>query len=587
MKFFSISRIFGTAKAHRVMSALALALLICGGYWLYGSLVSGENETRYVLGEASRGTIVASVSASGQVAASDETVVKAKVSGEIVSVSAKAGQRVSRGQVLAHVESSAAERAVRDALLAVEEARLSLERSTLKAPIDYKRLQEDVARAKRDLEDTYEDSYTALSDAFTKLPDIVAGADSILYDKDIEQNVQNVSAYENLFVSSDDDRRTVHSYAAAAEADYKAARNAYAKSAAAYKDLSRASGSEVLERALSDAQDMAALLAKAVVGELNLVDTVIGILERRDRTIDPDITTAQEDARSHVTSANSVLSSLTAAEKAIETAKDALTDAEHELELASVGNPTGDDPFDLKLLENALRQKEADLENAKAALADHAIRAPFSGILASFDVRRGDSVANGGSVGTLISDQKIAELSLNEVDVARVEIGDKATLTFDAVEDLTLTGRVAEISAVGTVSQGVVSYTVKIGFDAQDSRIKPGMTVNASIQTAVAQDVLAVPASAVKTQGGRSYVYTFDPPLGKAGGPEGVASSAAPQQIEVETGISDDTSIEVLSGLAEGQQIIVRVVSGTANTSANTPSNPRNFGGPPGAIIRF
>ena len=65
-------------------------------------------------------------------------------------------------------------------------------------------------------------------------------------------------------------------------------------------------------------------------------------------------------------------------------------------------------------------------------------------------------------------------------DFLTIKVGDKATLTFDAVTDLSISGQVAEIDTVGTVSQGVVSYALKIAFDTQDTRVKPGMTVSAA-----------------------------------------------------------------------------------------------------------
>ena len=244
-------------------------------------------------------------------------------------------------------------------------------------------------------------------------------------------------------------------------------------------------------------------------------------------------------------------------------------------------------------MQNTLKQKQAALADARLALADTQVRAPFGGTLASFTAKRGDSVSNGATVGTMISEQKIAQLSLNEVDVAHVQIGDKATLTFDAIEDLTLTGKVAEIDSIGTVSQNVVSYKVKIGFDTQDARVKPGMTVNASIQIDTKQDVLVVPSSAVKTQNGVSYVQSFEPELSATSGPQGVTSDATPRQIRVEIGISDDTNVEIVSGLNEGQQIIVRTITGTATSNTIPTQNTGGqrgggFSGPPGgAVIRF
>jgi multidrug efflux pump subunit AcrA (membrane-fusion protein) len=107
------------------------------------------------------------------------------------------------------------------------------------------------------------------------------------------------------------------------------------------------------------------------------------------------------------------------------------------------------------------------------------------------------------------------------------------------------------------------------------------MTVNASIQTDIAQDVLVVPSSAVKTQNGASYVQMFEPALEETGGSQGAASKTPPTQVEVQTGISDDTNIEITSGLTEGQQIVVRTSSGTAaaTSAARTGATNTSRGG--------
>src|SRR6185437_11334418 len=87
-----------------------------------------------------------------------------------------------------------------------------------------------------------------------------------------------------------------------------------------------------------------------------------------------------------------------------------------------------------------------------------------------------------------------------------VKAGQKAELTFDAIEGLTLSGTVAEVDSVGTVSQGVVTYDVKISFDKQDPRVRPGMTVDAAITADSKENALIVPSSAVETAAGRSFV---------------------------------------------------------------------------------
>ncbi|HAS95772.1 TPA: hypothetical protein DCS99_05135 [Candidatus Wolfebacteria bacterium] len=192
--------------------------------------------------------------------------------------------------------------------------------------------------------------------------------------------------------------------------------------------------------------------------------------------------------------------------------------------------------------------------------------------MATLTVKRSDTLSSGTSIATLITKQKIAEISLNEVDVAKVKVGQKTTLNFDAVEELSISGSVAEIDTVGTVSQGVVTYTVKIGFDTQDDRIKPGMSVSASIIIDMKQDVLTVPNSAIKTQGELSYVEIFEVPLENATGTQEVIASATPIRRPVTIGIANDTTTEIVSGLKEGDQIITRTITTTSATTQTAPS---------------
>jgi multidrug efflux pump subunit AcrA (membrane-fusion protein) len=115
------------------------------------------------------------------------------------------------------------------------------------------------------------------------------------------------------------------------------------------------------------------------------------------------------------------------------------------------------------------------------------------------------------------------------------------------------------------------------------------MTVNASIITDAKTDVLSVPASAVKTQNGASYVMAFNPALQDTGAP--VVTKVAPTRIPVEIGITDDTNVEITSGLTEGQQIVVRSQTSSTNTTTSrttTTNRAGGFGGPGGgAAIRL
>ena len=245
------------------------------------------------------------------------------------------------------------------------------------------------------------------------------------------------------------------------------------------------------------------------------------------------------------------------------------------------------DKLDIQSQEITIRQRQNALYNASEALKDYSVRAPFSGVIAASDIKKGDAISGSTVVATLITKQKIAEISLNEVDVAKVKVGQKATLTFDAAEGLSITGSVVEIDMVGTVSQGVVTYNIKINFDAEDERIKPGMSVSASIVTDIKQDILTVPNSAIKTQGETSYVEILDQPGAETAGVQGVTSLTLPEQQQVEVGLSNDTLTEIISGLAEGEKVIIRTITpGNATTiNSSNQKTPSLFGGGTGGGI--
>ena len=206
-------------------------------------------------------------------------------------------------------------------------------------------------------------------------------------------------------------------------------------------------------------------------------------------------------------------------------------------------------------------------------MADYYVTAPFSGTIASVSVAVGDTAS--GTIASLITNQEVATLSMNEVDVAKIKLGEKATVSFDAISDLTMTGTVAQIDTVGTVTSGVVTYTVKIAFDTENDLVKPGMSVSAAIITDSETDALIVPSNAIKTQGTTKYVQMFATPLATpATGSKGTPSKTAPNKITVTVGISDDTNTQIISGLKEGDQIVSSTI--TSSTSSKTTTTTKS-----------
>lgn len=573
------------ARTHKVPASFAGIVLFFGAYYAYGALFVSSAETRYVLANVGRGTVIASVSAGGQVSASNQLEIQPKASGEIISVNVSPGQKVSAGAVIAVIDSTSAQKAVRDAQANLESAKISYQK--LVQPADALSLlqaQNALIDAQSALVKAYDDSFTDISSTFLDLPTIVTAADEIIMDDTLNPRNQANNGYYRDFVRADDSANYLKTttFVDRAVSDYRAARTAYDATILLYKNTLRTASPDEILALLDQTNDATKAVAQALLSEQNLLDFLSDYGSTHSKPLPALALTYKTNLRTYIGQTNGHLVDLSSIGNSIISSKQSLAERTESLSKLQGGA----DPLDVATQKLSLTRSENALLDAQRVLADYSVRAPFAGTIAKLNVKKYDS-AGGTAIATLVTNQKMAELSLNEVDVAKIEIGDKAVLTFDAIEDLTFTGAVAEIDTIGTVVQGVVSYSIKIGFDTQDDRIKSGMSVNASIQTDVRQDVLVVPSTAVKTQNGVSVVQVFTPALTAMGGTSGVTSEVAPQQVEVTIGIFDDTSVEILSGLTEGEQIVTRTISAAAAkaTAATTATTNRGPGG--GAGIRF
>lgn len=236
--------------AHKILSSVILPVVLYGGYKTYVSLTSTAAETRYVIGEATKQTIISSVTGSGQVGTVNQIDLKPKVSGEIVYLGvALSGQEVKAGTLIAQIDSTDAQKAVRDAEISLETAQLSLEK--LQQPADRLALTQSenaLARAvntKQNAEDNlvkaYDDGFNSISIAFLDLPVMISGIHDLLYLPSSQlggSNVNNVDYYAGTAAIFDPRGAT---YGTEASDKYQLALAKYNKNFQDFKSLSRTS----------------------------------------------------------------------------------------------------------------------------------------------------------------------------------------------------------------------------------------------------------------------------------------------------------------------------------------------------------
>lgn len=580
-----ISRSWKFATAHKIITMLVAFAILGGGYYAYQTFATTATTTQYVLGTVSKGTVVSSLSESGQVSASDQVNLVAQESGTITWVGITAGQKVAAGQGLVSIDSTTARQNIASAEATLRTDELTYQKNQASAPIDYQTALNNLATAENDLASAYIDAFTTISNSFLDLPTVTTGMDDVLHGLELNRpggQQWNVDILTNMF--QNDDRAALLPFADIAKADYATAIAKYNPSLLDYQALTRTATSSEIDTVLQEGIDTDTVVAQALQSDLNFFGKVNDLAQKNNIKLPTAATTLQTNAANYLSTVNSDLNALLAAKKTLVADKQAILSDQNTITLLKVGNPDGSNPISLQVSAAQLAEEKQNLENLRTDLAKYTVTAPFSGTIASVATHVGDQAS--GTLGMIVTSDRIVTLSVNEVDAAKVVLGDKATLTFDAIEDLTLTGKVVEIDPVGTVSSGVVSYDVKIDFTTQDARVKPGMTVNAKIQTAVAQDVLIAPSSAVKTQNGQSYVQVIETSSGTTASSTGTTvSGVTPVSVPVETGISDDTNIEITSGLTEGQQVIVKTsttAAKTTTTSSASKGSTVRLGGPGG-----
>jgi HlyD family secretion protein len=223
----------------------------------------------------------------------------------------------------------------------------------------------------------------------------------------------------------------------------------------------------------------------------------------------------------------------------------------------------------------ALEQARLSLEQAKRNLAEAAITAPFDGLITAVTTSAGSSSSN-ATITIVDTSQLHVDVLVDETEIANVAVGQKATLTLDALTGITLTGQVANVNPSGTVSNGVVNYSVRVNLDPTDAALKLDMTANASLIGERHENVLAVPTKAIRSgraanqaamQTGQTLTTTTTSNMVL------VLQDGRPRPVPVTVGMTADDLTEVSGDLQEGNQVLVVTTTSTTTT--------QDFGGPP------
>lgn len=477
-------------------------LIIALVAWFFISRSGNEFETARVM----RAPIVQEVSASGNVEPVSQVNLHFKGSGRLASRSARIGQKVTAGEVLA-----AQDRVQLQAQLAEMRAGVDVQKAKL-AQLLAGATAEDRAKTQSEAENARLALIKALQDAYAKADDAVrTKADDLFIDPYVP-NPQLLFSIDDLTLTGKPEAQRL------------------------VVENSLRSWNVALQKLNGGDPGAAAQDAQVHLREVTLfMDYLAGALNT-DLAGYSASTVAEWKSTVSTARAN-----VNAAASALVSATDAYASAQGALDIKIAEAR----PEDTALYEAQIRQAEAAMRSIEAQLNETEIRAPVSGIVTRVGGEVGEIVGPGEMIASLMPEGDLqVRINISEGNIVNVSPGQKARITLDAFADGTeWQGTVLEVEPAETIVGGAVYYEALVAIDVDDPRIRRGMSANVWITTAENLRAIVVPASAISYDGNEPFVR--------------ILSGREPEKRPVQLGIqASDGMVEIVSGVTEGELVI-------------------------------
>ncbi len=565
-----------------------------------------------------RGSVTQTVTVSGSVSASGQARLAFKTGGKLAEVYVSVGQSVTRGQPLAKLDTtdlgtalSTAQQNLANALasyqkqlLSANDTRQSLAETQRTTASDIASAQQTLARIKASYS-AAKFNYTSLTNQArgdaaslnTAIGNLQASIGALLIALGNVNQTNDVKAATNSInqaqVSLQNASAFVSSLLSPALGDYGAAQGALLQSAQAFDDAI-ASGSDTTSLAsafltqqltystastrLSGAIDSVTGPIGSVQSSVNAAQTSVNssgsISDYSLTAIRADLqnllvmlsqtTQSASTAKTRITQASGSLSTMndtiqtgyTNAVQAVATAQDRAAQS-----LRQAQSAVANIPFNLQSAQVNVDNATNSVATAQANLDAAVLTAPAPGIVASIANQIGEFVTGGNTNNAFMvltnTNTMVLHGTVGEADVSKLKLGQVANVTIDALTGQKMTGKISSLDPVATISQGVPVYGIDIAIDVPAPSLKAGMSGSAAVILASKQNVLLVPNTAIRTLGGQRGVQ--------------VVKGGETVDTPVTFGLANDQFTEAVSGLAEGDVVVIPQVR--ANTSAQ-PNRP-------------
>ena len=534
-------------KKRVVLALLGVAVFVGGGiFWHSHSTktkLTGAKAGEQKTATATVGTLTSELTSSGTISPKDTYTITSLVEGTVLTADFEEGDQVTKGQVLYQIDSSS-----------VESDLKSSENSLQRANKNYQQALEDYQEAVRDYSgNTYKSTRTG----FIKKLNIQVG-DKVGSNTDLAEFYNDQTMKLKVpFLSGEAAAIAVGSQAAVTLTDTEEQLSGVVTSVSNMDKV--LDGGRLVRYVTMEVANPGGLTtshsATVTIGEFvcssegtfePVTDTTMKASVTGNGSLEVEELLVHEG--DYVTSGTPLFRIKSKdVEDILESYQDAVDQAQEKIESA-----------------------QSNADNKQETYDNYTITAPISGQVITKTVKAGDKIdrSSGSSTSTLAVIYDLSEvtfeMSVDELDVGRVKVGQSVNITADAIEGKTFTGKVTNISLQSSQSNGVTNYPVTVTLD-EVGDLLPGMNVDGTIILDQVDDALMIPVDSLM-RGNRVYVRDDSVTEQKGNVPAGFKA------VEVETGISNDDYVQITSGLSEGDEVYV-------DAATNNSTNMFQMGG--------
>lgn len=508
-------------KKRKIFVIVGTLVIIIAVYFFWGS--GKEMPPEFII--ASRKNVIQEVSVTGRVKPAVSLDLAFEKSGRVARANSKVGSLTKAGDVLAALENAdiSAELLQAGANLEAEEIKLAeLKKGTRQEETAISRAK--VSSAEAALIDAKNNLVDKIKDAYTKSDDAVRNKIDQFFDNPRSSDPRlssSLNADSVLERKTEDARLSVES---------------------ALKSWKDSLGSISIVSNL----DIYILSAKKNLNEialfLDLAASVVNSASSNSGLTQTMLDSWRADTATGRANVNTAISNLSSAEEKLRTAESNLLVARRELDLKESGATAEE----ISSEEAKVKSLKAAVDQKRAQLAKTFIVSPIEGIVTKMEARVGEIVSANAALISVISSARLEiEANVPEADVAKLQIGNMASVTLDAYgDDLIFEVEVISIDPAETIVEGVATYKTKFAFFEDDARIKPGMTADITVLANKRESVIAVPARALINRDSGKFLK--------------ILIKNGLEEIRVSTGLrGSDGNIEITDGLSEGDKVII------------------------------